>query len=267
MKTRNIKIKILIILAILSSCLLFSCFIRSASATTARYAYNFDDITPEYAWKVNDNTYGDMENLAVYYNMGEGTCIIRGANYLYYCYGPGTGPYSVDLRFEGDSFWVGYVDSGIPNVGSPSWRTFRISGPTYLLDDDPYIRFIGTDPSDNCIALCGDTPSNGHSFYDIGSGWIVDPDCEYIVELIYEWVIVLNIDTVETGSITSTDNVDAYFITLTSGNDYEFELERTSGTGDINMRIVTYQDLTNDNLAQSSGTSYPKSMTYTPSSS
>jgi hypothetical protein len=35
------------------------------------------------AWKINDNTYGDFENLRVTYNMNEGTCIIRGVRYKY----------------------------------------------------------------------------------------------------------------------------------------------------------------------------------------
>jgi len=264
----KIRLKKITILSCLVSCLLFPVFINTASATTPRYGSNFDDTTPEFAYKVNDNTGpAGFENLASFFNMGEGTVICTGVAYYYANYGPGTGPYDVTIRFEGDTLWVGYGDSGIPNVGlTPSWRTFRCTGPTYLLDDDPWVRFIGTDPSDNCIALCGDTvasPSN--SYYDVGSGWTLDTSGEYIVELIYEWVISLNENTADTGSITTTDFVDAYFVTLTGGKEYDFVLDRTSGMGNLDMRLVVNQDLTNNILVQSSGSLDPEYMKYTPS--
>lgn len=256
-----------ILFAITITSLLFSNLLITGIATTARYASNFNDTIPETAYVVNDNTYGNMENLAVYYNLFEGSLIITGVSYMYANYGPGTGPYDVEIRFEGDSFWVGYFDSGIPDVGlNASWRTFRCTGPTYLIDDNPWVRFIGTDPSDNCIALCGDTPSIGNSWYDVGSGWTLDPNVEYIVELIYEWIISMNVGEIKTGIITTTDFVDAYFVTLSAGITYEFELDRTSGLGNLNMRLVVNQDLTNNVLAQSSGSSDPEYMTYTPSS-
>jgi len=259
MKTNKLKIKVLIITTIISFCLAFS--ISNAAATTARYAYNFDDTTTDEWFPIYDNGGGDYLDLAVYYDMGEGTCIIKGVNYLYGSIG---GISSMEIRFEGDTVWFGWVDSGIPVAGVETWRIFRLAGPNYLLDDDPVIRFMGREAYSNCIVLFGDTPSIGHSAYDYaGFGWTIDTAYEYIVELIYEWVVTLPIDTIDTGSFTSTDNVDAYFISLTAEHDYRFDLERTSGSGDFNMRVVTYQDLTNDNLVSSSGTTYPKNMNYT----
>ncbi len=268
MKTLDLKLLKVSILTFTLIIIILPNYIINGTATPARHAGNFDDTTHEAAYVVNDDTYGDMENLAIYYNLFEGSLISTGVRYRYVNYGPGTGPYDVEIRFEGDSFWVGYLDLGIPDVGlTPTWRTFRCLGPTYLIDDNPWVRFIGMDPSDDCIALCGDTPSIGNSWYDVGSGWTVDPNYEYIVELIYEWIITMNIKQKYEGSITDTDFVDAYFVTLSAGITYEFKLERTSGSGNLDMRLVTYQDLTNDVLALSSGTSDPEYMSYTPLSS
>lgn len=241
-------------------------YILNVLATTDRIAWNYGDEYPETAWKINDNTYGDMENLRVTYNMGEGTCIVRGVRYKYN--NVGSGPtHDVELQFDGDYNYVFAYDTGIPHVTIDSWRTFRISGPAYLLDDDPVINFIGMDPSDNCISLCADDPSNGHSYYDVGSGWVLDSGYEYIAELIYEWIPTLNVNISQTGSLTSTDNVDAYFLNLSTNNKYSFILNRTSGAGNFNMKLYTDKDTTDELLTQSSGTTFSKSMDYIPTSS
>lgn len=265
MKKNRLKIKIVIIILVVSYCFIFSTSIRSVSATTARYKSNFDDVTHEGSYGVYKNDEFNYNHIAVTYDMGEGICIIRGVNYLYSSIGSVSS--SVEIRFVGDIDFNSIIDSGIPVAGDTTSRSFLLGGPIYLLDDDPEIHFMGNEPVGDAIMFYGDSPSYGHSYYDSGFGWTLDNLVEHLVELVYEWIIDLNIDTAETGSITSNDNVDAYFMTLTAGNEYDFELERTSGSGDINMRVVTYQDLTNDNLAQSSGSSYPKSMSYTPSSS
>ena len=262
MKANKLKIKVLLITAIISFCLAaFS--ISNAAATTERYAWNYDDTIPENALGVWYDSPTNYENLAVTYNMGEGVCIIKGIGYGY---GSNTIS-SMKIRFVGDSFWVQYVDEGIPAAPAGLTRSFWCAGPTYLLDDDPSVELRGNETSAFALAIGADTPSYGHSWYEhpLSGGWTLDLGYEYFVDLFYEWVVTLPIDTIDTGSLTSIDNLDAYFITLTNGNDYQFDLARTSGTGDLDMRIVTYQDLTNDNLVVSSGSTYPKSMNYVPS--
>ena len=232
-------------------------------ATTARYAQNYVDTSPEFDVRVNDDTFGDMQNLRVTYNMSEGICLIRGVNFSYLSVG--AGPHSVDLQFEGDIFSANYSDTGIPYAGSDLWRVFYCNGPIYLLDDAPAVNFIGTQSSSNCIQIGGDTGNSGNSFFDTGGGWMVDT-IEYIVDLIYEWVLLLNISESVSGSITVSDNIDAYFVNLTAGVPYMFVLDRTSGTGNLNMRLVANQELTNNVLASSSGTLDPEYLAYTPSS-
>ncbi|NVM54173.1 MAG: hypothetical protein HWN66_10775, partial [Candidatus Helarchaeota archaeon] len=237
-------------------------FMSHSLATTARYAQNYDDTTPEFNRRVCDDTFGDMQNLSVTYNMSEGICLIRGTNFSYLSMG--AGPHSVDLQFEGDAFSANYTDTGIPFADSDSWRIFYCDGPIYLLDDDPAVNFIGTQPSSICIQISGDTGNSGNSYYDAGSGWTLDT-IEYIVDLIYEWILLLNISESVSGSITISDNIDAYFVNLTAGVPYMFVLDRTSGTGNLSMRLVANQELTNNILADSSGTSDPEYLAYTPS--
>jgi len=260
---KNYKISILI--ASLMFMMFFSCFNVDGQATISRRAWNYDDETVNARWIVHYDSPSNFENLAVTYNMGEGTVICTGVRYLHN--NVGSSPTNVELRFEGDSFWVGYQDLNIPHVSSDSWRTFRISGPTYLLDDDPAIIFWGLDTSSNCPSICATAPSIGHSYYNIPSGWYLDSAYEYIVDLLYEWVVSMSVGETKTGSMTSTDGVDAYFISLSAGTTYEFKLDRTSGSGNLDMRLVVNQDLTNNVLAQSSGSSDPEYMTYTPASS
>jgi len=238
--------------------------LKTGIATTGRRAWNYDDEYVNARWMVFYDNPSAMEYLAITYNMGEGTVICTGIRYMHN--NVGSNPTNMEIIFEGESFWVGYQDLNIDHVISDTWRTFRCMGPTYLLDDDPVVYCIGIDTSSNCPSICATEPSNGHSYYNIGGSWILDNFYEYLVDLLYEWVVNLNIDTTTTGSITTSDYVDAYFVTLTSGVEYEFELDRTSGLGNLNMRLVVNQDLTNNVLAQSSGSSDPEYMTYTPSS-
>ncbi|MHA1267359.1 MAG: hypothetical protein ACTSRS_19125 [Candidatus Helarchaeota archaeon] len=232
-------------------------------ATTARTNQNYDDISPEIHQRVCDNTFGDMQNLRVTYTMGEGVCLIRGVNYSYISVG--SGPHNIDLQFEGDSFIANYSDTGIPYAGTDSWRVFYCQGSIYLLDDDPAVNFIGTQPSTNCIQVGGDTPNTGHSYRDTGSGWILD-SYEYLITLIYEWVINLSISEVKSGQITSSDNIDAYYVNLSAGVPYMFILDRVGGGGNLTLRLFHNQELTNNVLATATESSDPEYLAYTPSS-
>ncbi|MFX0170320.1 MAG: hypothetical protein ACFE9L_00210 [Candidatus Hodarchaeota archaeon] len=174
-----------------SRCVSFMCvvlfllpIVNAVLATNTRFAHNFDDIVSETTLKVNDNTYSDMQKLKVVFNPGEGPLLITGVNYMYNTTGISS-TYNMDFKFVGDSSWVGYSDTSIPNVSVESWRNFRCLGPVYLIDDDPSVEFLGMHPSDNCIAISADTPNNGHSYRNTGGGWVQDTNYEYIVELRY----------------------------------------------------------------------------------
>ncbi len=245
--------------------LFFMSFLGEALATTVKSAHHYNDTVPDIERPVCDNTLGDMQNLSVSYKMSEGVCLIRGINYSYDNNGD-TGPHSVDLQFVGDSSMVTYSDTGIPHVINDSWRAFYCTGPIYLLDDDPAINFTGTQPSFNCLLIPGVTPSTGNSSYNyLGSGWKVD-SYEYLVDILYERIIRLNITEFITGAITTTDNIDAYYVPLTAGVPYVFILNRISGTGNITMRLIANQELTNNTFVTSFGSSSTQYMGYTSSS-
>lgn len=240
-------------------------FIGASFATTARYAQNYDDTSPEDYFRVCNNYNGDQQNLRVTYSMGEGISLIRGVNFSYTS--SGAGPHTIDLQFAGDLLAVNYTDVGIPHSSGDSWRVFYCDGPIYLLDDDPAINFIGSQPSHESIRLGGDTKDGaGNSYYDTGSGWTLQSNYEYLVQLIYEWIVPLNISASITGEITVSDNIDAYFVNLTVGLPYVFILDRTTGSGNLSLRLVSNQELTNDDLAISYGTPDRKYLSYTPES-
>ncbi|NHI93937.1 MAG: hypothetical protein EAX96_15720 [Candidatus Lokiarchaeota archaeon] len=247
------------ILSIFMILLIFSSSFIPVSAI--RVAWNYSNTDAEDYRSVNDDTNGDEQSLRIAFNMGEGQSIIVGVRYWYNVSGSGSDDHSMDIRFEGDSYWVGYSDTNIPHVNG-TYRNFVCVGPTYLLDDDPVVYFIGNEPSTDCVLILGDTPSIGNSQYNNGSGWTTD-SMEYLVMLYYEWVNSTAVDEVVAGSITTTDNwVDAYSVSLTAGITYNFSLEKTSGTGSLDMRLNPDQDLTNNDLVTGTET-----MSYTPSTS
>ncbi|MFX1501218.1 MAG: hypothetical protein ACFFDH_09690 [Promethearchaeota archaeon] len=253
------------LLILLISFAIFSKFLLFATATSARYARNYDDQVAEDTLLVNDDTYGDMINRKIVYNLDEGPLLVRGVNFKYITIG--SGPFEIGIDFVGYSSYVEYIDNTIPSVSINSWRTFYCAGPVYLIHEKPQIDFIGRNPSNNCIQLCADQPSIGNSYYNTGSGWFQDNLYEYIVELIYERIPKLNHGEIAFGEINTTDNIDAYIVELTANELYEFDLNRESGSGNFTMRLISFQELTNDNLIESSELDWPKTLVYTPEKS
>ncbi len=241
-------------------------FFNVALANVAKSSSHFNDTIPEARISVNDNQLLDMRNLRVTYSMGEGICLIRGVNYSYNNVPSGSGPHSVGIEFEGDSYLANYLDTGIPHVTNDTFRAFYCDGPTYLLDDAPAVNFIGTQRSDTCIQICADDPSTGNSYYDTGSGWTLEPLYEYIVEILYENISDLNFTDTKSGDITATDNIDAYYVNLNESTSYVFILDRTGGAGNLTMRLVANQEITNATLSSSVGTGDSVFLSYRPSS-
>lgn len=235
--------------------------LNGALATVAKNFYYYDDTVPETSKRVCDNTFGDLQSLRVTYSMGEGIVLITGVNFSYNNNGA-SGPHSVNIEFLGDSSIAQYSDTGIPHVGQNSWRVFYCDGPDYIIDDDPIVNFIGTQPSTNAILLHGDTGITGHSYYNIGAGWVLDT-YEYLVKIIYENITSMNFTETKSGQITTTDIVDAYYVNLTEGIPYVFVLDRTVGTGNFTMRLVANQEITNITLSTSTETGNPRYLGYT----
>ncbi len=259
MKSRRIKTrKALLLLFLFGFCFFGSLSI--VSATTTRYCSYFSDPISDYELGVSQ-----AQNLAVEYDMGEGPCIITGMSYIYRSIDGGP-THSLHYMVKGDSTgaYVDYLDSNIPYASTASLYSCSFVGPVYVIDDDPRVEFSGTTYSAE-ILMSSDNSVYGHSYdWNIEDNWQLIYS-ELIAELSYEWVVPITANSLQTGSITEYDYVDAYNVTLSGGTTYGFVLNRTAGSGNLNMRLVLDQELTNYDLAESSGSSYPEVLTYTPS--
>ncbi len=236
-------------------------------ATAEQTLHYYYDQIQDFAPVVYYTSAVDYQELQVRFSLA-GTSIVTGARYRHY--DSDSGPFDIDLTFGGDSASVSSTDLNVP-AASGVWRNFSYLGPTYVIDDDPYITFASNDPYSNCMEMCrDDDAAGGHSYYDNGGGsWVLSTASEYVVEIEYETIQTLVKDVGQSGSISGADYVDAYYATLTGGKAYEFTLTRTSGTGNLNLRLVNYVNhgTTGTSVNSTSGSSYPEKMRYAPSGS
>ena len=235
----------------------------TTESTTEYYTTSFPD-----AWlDVSEDPESVPQSERVNFTMSS-VGLIKGIRYVYTDAVQHL-PHTINHRFEGDTEFVEYNDTEVPSVADPNgaWHTFRIPGPAYLIDDDPLIYFFGTQNNSQCIRLAFDGDTHGHSYSSNGDPWVLMVTEEAIVQLLYETIPFLPPAVSPNGLITATDYVDAYNVTLEAYTTYNFKLERISGTGNLRMRLVLFEDLTNNNQSISEGTTFPKSMSYTPTSS
>jgi len=255
-----------IILGLLCSLFLLSSLVVDVSSTPIESEMNYNDGITDSHMSVYYNGPGDYQNLAITYAMGAGDCLIRGVEIKYN--NIGSGPYGIEIQLSSDYFYVNLIDTEITHVSDDTWKTYLYSNPTYLIDDDPGIIIKGMDPSDDCLLICLDQGLSGHSLVDSGSGsWGLISNFEIITNLLYERIINIGLDEMTTGNITTTDNVDAFKIDLNAGINYKFNLSRTSGTGDLNIRIQENAEITSaiEILAASGGDNNPEIMEFSPS--
>ncbi len=219
------------------------------------YCKNWDDQIPENRLSVYSNSASTYQSLGVGFNLAaHGLCLVTGVSYKYN--NIGIGPYNLNITYWGEdltgapfSYGLHTLDSGIPQVGADSWRTLYHHN-DYLIDDDPIVQFNSTDSSSSCVQICADTPSIGNSWFDNGSGYVIDSNYEYMVELIVEEIPTLNPHEIKSGNIVGSDYVDAYFVYLQGRHEYGFYLNRSSGTGELKMRLVQYHTITNNVLKE-----------------
>ena len=262
----NKKTKSIALLVSILSFLFLSIITVKASALTGQYDYYYDDDFAEaLKYIFYDDTYYFHYGVRVTYDMESGPCIITGLRVKYKSLYPGSGPHETDITFMGDTQNVGWNINDLPYQSSQAWRTLNYAGPIYLIDDDPTLQMLGMGPQSNCIGIGMDDNSYNHSYeHNIFSGWILQADYEYLIDVEYELIDNLTLGSSKSGSITSVDFVDAYFVDLTENYQYNFTLNRTGGTGNLNMRLVSNAELTNNVLNSTSSTSDPENMLYTP---
>ncbi len=223
--------------------------------------YNYDDISYEYLLYVYSGQY-----LQVRYNLGQ-TRLILGVQY-YHVEASATGPFSVNFRFVGDTGSV-LNTASVPASASGEWRAFINAGPSFLIDDNPWVQFESAATStSNCLIIGGDEPQHSTSYYSSNQGatWQTSPSSEYHVDILYEPIQTLVAGNSKNGDISGLDLIDAYYVTLTARTTYEFTLTRSIGAGNLNMRLVNFVSggTTGSAVNSTAGTSYPEQMQYTP---
>jgi len=196
--------------------LIFMAYISNSHAIGAIYLYYYDNYNYFYAdeyLKIYNS-----QSLKVEFNPNQGNVLIRGVRYKYVSIG--SGPFSVDIRFRGDSDNVLMTDSSIPADYYETWRESFCAGPDYLINDVVDVEFASSHPVDNCILLCAEMPNLAHSYYDVGGGWVEDLTYEYLVGLIYELIPSFELGETKSGEFKSNDNIDAYHVNLKKDNNY-----------------------------------------------
>ncbi len=196
--------------------------------------------------------------LRINYTLGTGNDrIVTGVNYLY----SASGSDNINIRVWGDqAINQLYTDNAVPIVTNDTWRTMYFGTSNFIIDDDPAVEFSG---SAGPVSIASDNGASGHSYLNGGSvGY------EYIVELLYEPIQTLNINSLTTGSMRQFDYVDAYYLQLTAGVQYGFILNRltTGPSGNLNIKLFEFDSLTDTALFSTSGTNIHEKIGYKPSS-
>ncbi len=211
----------------------------------------------------NEIYIGGSDSLVeVRYSLGA-SCIVTGVSYLYNASIGG----DITASIRGSQGRVDWDETVMATSGM--WKNKSIAvGGNYLIDDNPHAYFDSLEFSVNHIAILGDSDGgNVHSFVSHNGGGSWSPlDNELIAEIAYETIPTLPKETWGYGSIVISDNVDAHYVTLTGGLTYEFYLYQTSGTGNIDMRLVPFTNhgTTGTSLNATGGGTFPKAIQYTP---
>ena len=242
--------------------ILLTTIATNGSATTCTRLGYYNDTTAEYSTLIYYDSPTDYSVAKTNYSLASDV-LVRGYELDYKAYS-GSGPYTAKVSLRSDIGGVTETTS-LPYTTTFATLTSYLGGPTYPVDNDPEIIFNTTNPITNCFRLAADTvPVVSHSFNAIyGYTWTTN-NAEYIARLVYETIPDATVGTPETGTFNSTDNVDAYAIQLAGAITYRINLDRTSGTGNFNARLVQKRGLTDTTLAITSGSTFPKTVQYTP---
>lgn len=196
-----------------------------------------------------------------------------------YCHNESTatGPFAMTIEFESATkVMSGETEKNIPAAPTPTWRSYYVQGPNYLVSQNPIIQLSSTNKSNNCISIGLNQPGYGHTSYEKDGNGVwnsYSSTFEALIGVIREqiptlvpWGPAMQGNISGSGAI---DRVDAYHVTLTSHHNYQFQLTLAAGSGNINMRLVpnmVENFVGSSQVNFTSGVSYPKIMDYNSSS-
>ncbi|MFX1501377.1 MAG: toll/interleukin-1 receptor domain-containing protein [Promethearchaeota archaeon] len=240
-------------------------------SSTTLWAHNYDDENQEDNAYVHYDSSSDFQYLIVEFPIPSGKfSIVKGVQFKYRC--DGSGPYNLVVSYFSDDFnnettqwWADSTIYNLPYTSTPSWHTNYYYGPVYAIDDTPAIMFSSDQPRSDCVLISGDTPNIGYSYFYDETGIFIENRYEWIVDIMYEEITNLTEITSATGDISGNDYLDAYFLFMEAGANYSINLNRNTGTGTLNMRLVEFEPLTITNIINNTGIIYPKYLNFTPS--
>ncbi|NMC07144.1 MAG: PKD domain-containing protein [Candidatus Lokiarchaeota archaeon] len=265
--TRKTRVgSVLQLVACMLACVVsFAALGEHTSATTATWIYHYDDENAEYNILTWYSSASDCQALKTNYTFGS-PVLVRGARFNYISMG--SGPHAMTLQFSADAAFT-QSSFSLPYTSTTLTSTTRPSGTEFIIDDDPELIINCTSPYANRMGITGDTVTTFvGSYKKAGTNpWtaISSPQFELIASILYEPINTITISTPVTGSFTSIDNADLYSISLGASTRYRFTLDRTSGTGNSNARLLVRGSSTkaSNNLATTSGSAFPKTFEYT----
>ncbi len=250
-----------------------------ARAVPEQYFFNYTNESATFSMPIYYNNEYDLEQSRVEFNFGLvpefSSVLITGMDFKYCGSGIGNGPYAMDVHLDAT---VSHEDAYIWDLPytTGDWYNLSYIGPSasYLFSNNFFAYFYGVNSSTDCPALLGhnDTiPSN--SSYGDASNWYTASG-EYLVKLKYEIPTYLPHSAIRTGMINSTHAIDAYYVAMPRAGPsaiYPIMLNRTSGSGNINMRLIRCDDIIGDNFdstsvlaaSPTSGTTFPKYINHT----
>ncbi len=258
--------------------LIMPMLVASARATSDSYAFHYTSDTASWYMQVYYNDLYDSQDLRVVFNMGPSDfydrVLVTGIDFKYRGSGAGIGPYGMGLRIHAASSYKAYQLTNMPYT-TGAWVNITDIGSPYLIDNYITTYFTGVNTSSDCPGIQGHNEAftSNSSYGEYGGTWITDPDGEYFVKLRYDPITWIGANNLVTGSINDTNRVDAYFVQFPRRGPtatYKIMLNRTGGTGNLNMRLIWSEDSfgdpydTTENLADdTTGSTFPKYINHT----
>ncbi len=246
-------------------CAFTTSMVGLSSASPSQYRYYYVNENPGYYTEIIDG-----QPLLVTFDFNVTRVLATGYDFKYCGINMGTGPYAIDVDFYSyDVLWTNHIRN-LPYAPYPtgSWYNTTFQG-EYPVSSMFSTRFYGLNSGNDYPALLvDDDVVEHHSSYYTASGWVYESG-EYLVKLRYQNIKYMDELASKTGTINATNIVDAYWFYMGNDEDdpYCFTLNRTGGSGNLNMRVVDiwddtfseYYDTTQGyTIATTSGSMFPK---------
>jgi len=253
-----------ILISVFTFCVILMILQGNQTQSTSYSYYNlYDDTTPDSYGRANQ-----FYNTGIDYYPGEGNLIVTGIRYLYDFFGTTPSSCNLDFRIKANGAdYTTYWDNDLPNPTGYAWRSLYFTS-SYVIDNDPTIEFVNSEASTFSVGIGWDSTGTmiSNTFEELIPGTVTRPlGTAAIIDMKYEQVPTLALESYTSGGFTTTDHVDAYYIYMYSGTSYRIILDRTTGYSGIKMNLYAYDNILTSSLDYWTIDDPQDEMTYTPS--